>query len=455
MKFKRILFLLPLLLIAGSAGCDNENLYDQLSESRLKVILKGTYESNDPRPWDTTIISDDSMMYVNPDQRVTSGGASYPAAFPQSFKIDIAKICLDGDKFANYRKLYTSSISDADPFFNGQGVLFKNDDVTPGKQYYNAQIYLRKMIFDNADIFLPSSSNTERSSFLEKAEVIFNEVTTNGFDFNTDQVYALYDLLREETAGNNRVFPYSVPISGGFITDSEQDAVLEIRFVIKNFVKQYEHIKYDDVIGYESYHVFGLSDWLRDVHVMGSAYQGGNLISAARVYNPDSVGTITGSAGSTNCYVMAIPEDEVANLADYSFNAAKRLRPADEYNPLAPSYYASDFGMNLLNYYAEYERYKSEYEKYYVHMNDTTSTGYEQVWLEYAARISAFKMPPIVTWGGAAGTYTLANIPVGKQYRIYRSGTVNIGELPETWTARASDAAVSVAANGQVTTADF
>ncbi|MGL4368644.1 MAG: hypothetical protein ACRCUT_03085, partial [Spirochaetota bacterium] len=338
------------------------------------------------------------------------------------FKLDIAEIRINGDSFANNRNLFEIPISDSASFFNGNGVEYQNDDPKPNRHYSKVNIYLRKMILDNANVF-----TIDTGTFKEKVETVFSEEKTNGFDLIPSLVSSKYDSQREELTSTNRVFPLDVPISGGFETDGARDAVLEVRLVIKNYLKRYEFIDYDDVDDvYVAYHAFGISDWMRDVWHNESYYQGGNLVSVARGYHPDQTGTISGTA-TAGRYVAAIPADET--LTNYTGHPD---RPGIFYAPVKPTSLTSDINIAYIQYYAEYEKYKDDHHNYYQIIYNTYE-DYTSTWTAYEEAMNNFKIPPVVTYS-SDGSYTLENVPVGEPFKIYYSDETSVpGELPEVW----------------------
>ncbi len=120
----------------------------------------------------------------------------------------------------------------------------------------------------------------------------------------------------------NRIFPLSIPIDGGLIYDKEEkETVLEIRLVVKNFIKVYEYDYTGGLIRY-----FGLSDWLRDVKADETDI-GGNVIAVARSYVPGKTVTISGNTGVGSRYVVAIFAEN--DIADYTLTANAWLRTGD------------------------------------------------------------------------------------------------------------------------------
>lgn len=254
-------FIMIAAMFGSFAGCGGQALFDELSTSRLKVIVKGTYESNDARPWD--VFTDDGSVTFFPGED----------ANPTQFMIDIAELKLNGKSFANYRVTYRAGIDDADPFFNGTGIRYENDDVTPDKSYDRVSIYIRKLIFDNAKEYDASHA------FIKDMQTYFHEEIVNGYDFNQDRVepYPMY--------------PLTISIPGGFRYDNTEDeTILEIRVVVKNYVKKYE----------KSYNTTNF------VHY----YKMPAARAVARTYVPGKTVTLSGTA-TVGYYLIAITSEDV------------------------------------------------------------------------------------------------------------------------------------------------
>ena len=324
------LFLIIPALFAAASGCADNDLFDQLESSTVSVVLKGTFESNSPRAWDTSVagINDDSMTFVSADA-ARSSRAAFPAGssldssftsydqYPTEFCFDVAKMKVNGDDFAIERKVYRRAIGDTDPFFSGEGVGFPCGDVKRGKLYTNLRMYIRKIVINGANEYDVTADSAE---YVRAPHTTFGERNMFGSDIIQQCQWSFWDILRDEMYDINRVFPLSIPIAdggtngvSGFKSDATSSAVLEVRMVVKNYLKRYEVVKDDDVLGgYASFHVFSFSDWLRDVRPYRSAWLGGNIVTVARAYYPDSVGSITGtvSGDSVGAIVIAIPEEQ-------------------------------------------------------------------------------------------------------------------------------------------------
>ena len=419
--------------------CGDVPIFDEFATNRLRVVIKGTYESNSPAPWTSGFVEDDSKNTFT-----TEKGAS-ALTQPLEFMLDIAEIRLQGDstdKFAFYRNTYRFPFLDSEPFFSGEGIWYDNDDPYPDYQYHNVLLYIRKMIFPNAVDYIYYNSGW---TFYETVETIFSENDVYGYDFNQLQYNTYWDSLREEADDVLRVFPLSVPISGGLIfNNQEEETVLEIRLVIKNFIKQFEY-DYTDTDGYRHVvHYWGLSDWLRDVQADEEVI-GGNVLSVARVYVPGKTATISGSAGSVpnNSYVIAIEADDVSRyaLTDVAKERPK-TSPAGCGPPKPPNVIDPTNIESILDYYLQYQAYQVQYNTFIANCVDDGTFKFGSDWDAYENVVANYCIPPIVSRSDGTGSYTLTNVPVGKTYYIYYSTsdltTIGIAKLPDAFTKEGS-----------------
>lgn len=430
-----IVFFVAIVLVSGCTG--NKPLFDELSGSRLKVIIKGTFESTDHSGsvslWNTVVPGtkiDDSV-----NDFITDSSEN----FPTTFMVDIAEMRLDDDKVSNYRQVFTASVNDSDPFFNGQGVRLKCDDVKPGKLYTTVKLYIRKLIFDNATQWYLDTTNTVVQGSVP--QVIFHEKTVNGFDFNQLMVNTYYDYLKENYQDINRVFPLVIPIDGGLLVNEDEEVVLEIRLVIKNFIKLYEYDFTNDNGQPAAYHYWAPSDWLRDVHP-DDVYIGGNLLGVARVYRKDKVATVSGTTGSSG-YVIAIPAYDVygeeQKITSYLLNGSKKneneyqidlrwerpvYKPADQALKTTTIPGLSEIE-RILDYYLRYEQYKVEYNAFVEAVNNSS---YETKWDAYDGYKWSLRIPPLVAHtynDSGTNRYNLTNVPYG-EYLFYFIADNNI-----------------------------
>jgi hypothetical protein len=260
-KNKLLLLMLILLPLMFTSSCGDEPLITELVENRVKVILKGTFESDDSVP-------------------------AWSVSGPSVFYLDISEIRADGDKFANYRYVDSILLDESNGFFNGQGLNYDSDDLFIDEKYENLELYIRKMGFDNAS---PSATT-----------FYFNDKDVPGYDFNLKQIYLESGPDEDET---NLVFPLLAPVAGSINYDGKGEWIVEARVVIKNNIKKYST---SDGISF-----WAIDDNINDVSNESSVgYIGGNLASIAYAYKKDYTGTIT--VPSATGFLVAIPaEDDI------------------------------------------------------------------------------------------------------------------------------------------------
>ncbi len=423
-SMKKFLLLFAIAEFAMSS-CSDYPVFSEMGSSRLRVIIKGTFESNNPRPWD--ISSPENMRDDSIDDLTTDTTAA-----PTRFMLDIAEMRLQGsgsaDKFAFYRETYSIPLSDSEAFFDGTGVEFPCDDPYSNYQYTSVLVYFRKMIFDMATQF---QFNYATLSWEQQKtpECIFREEDVEGVDFNQIQYITFWDSLRTNYKDVLRVFPLYVYFPpGGFVYDRRYpETVLEIRFVIKNFIKFYE---YDDTSTgvYNVLHFWALSDWLRDV-LTDDSVMGGNIIAVARSYVPGRTATITGTGGSG--YIVAI-EAGVDDIANYQLTPPTRPDKSGAcYMPRVPVVLDYSEPYAWLDYYIQYEKYNDDLNSFITGCLDAGI--YDDQWDAYENQVENFKIPPLVTYKSGS-SYTLENVPVGKTYQLYDAAAGARGTLPTTYT---------------------
>lgn len=418
MKYNIIILLTVIFL--SSVGCGDTPVFTEMSTNRLKVVMKGTLESEGASNFPAMPAVNDPLIQDDSVDDVTAGSAD---VLPENFMFDIAELRLDKHKFSNYRKIIEASLTDADdPFFDGTGIILKNDD--PGEGNYDTvKVYIRKMVFDNAMIYQSTGNSL---TYEEPAEVIFHENDVNGFDFNQLQVNSYWDSLRLEGDETLRNFPLRVPIIGGLDYNKDnEETVLEIRLVIKNFVKKYEYDYYDEGV-FKVCHYFALSDWLRDVRA-GENDIGQNIHAVARAYVPGKIGKITVTTGVANQYVIAIPSSEA--ITDYGLTVSADSNSDTLFDgedirfdnacdlPQAPSY-PGEYIEAVLDYYLKYENYKVKWNAK-VPGSCPDLTAYETAWDTYEGTVENFKIAPYVLFAASAGSYTFNDVAPGS-YTVWR-----------------------------------
>ena len=428
-KYMQLLYALAIVILIGCTGDDA--LFDELAGSRVTVIIKGTFESTTDsssiKDWVTTV-SEPQSIDDSVNDMITDTDPDTLETFPDTFMVDIAEMRLakeDGgsdDKVAYDRQVFTAAVSDTDPFFNGEGVVYEQTNRLKGM----VMLYIRKLIFDNAtQWYFDSSGNIMQD---DAPEEIFHENDVYGFDFNQLMVNTYYDYLKQNYDDIIRVFPLRIPIDGGLVVDKDDDIVIEIRLVIKNFVKLYEYDFYNDNGYRAAYHYWAVSDWLRAVEP-DDVYMGGNLLGVARAYKKKEVATVKGSTPPG--YVIAIPATNMdgnpQTIANYFLSESNSgwNRPS-VYEPAAPLFpYGTVEG--YLDYYLRYEQYKVEYNAFVDAVNDGS---YETLWNSYDGYKHLLRLPPLVAHSN--GNYTLTNVPYG-QYLFYFVADADMlyGMLPD------------------------
>lgn len=418
MKYIKIIFIAIVPFIINS--CGDTAIFTEMSTNRLKVVIKGTLETNDVSHFDrmqsqainSAPLQDDSVS------EVTAGAQD---TYPTTFMFDIAELALNGVKFGNYRQLIDCSLaggntvaSESEPFFNGTGLVLTNDD--PGEGNYDTvQIYIRKMIFNNAIIYGGDFV------YQEPATVIFAETDRYGFDFNQLQTNSHWDNLRYEASEIFRNFPLNVPIIGGLQYNMDNaETVLEIRLVIKNFIKKYEYDYYDEGV-FQICHYYAFSDWLRDVRT-GENDIGRNIHAVARAYISGLTGSIDVTSATDGNYVIAIPSGE--NISNYAMEfPGSTVRNSNICDYPAGIPYPGLYIESILDYYLKYEKYKDDFNAVTCPDFDT----YETEWDNYESKVQNFRIPPYVAFV-AGGVASFVNIAPGT-YKFYEVSMPSYGNL--------------------------
>ncbi len=415
------------------AGCNNTPLLTEMGTSRLLIVIKGTYETNSPAPWNmpptpttNSLIQDDSVNDCN----------TVDDPLPTAFMIDVAEMKIMGMKgkiynFSKYRQAIIASLDDVHPMFNGVGWVLTSDDV-PSGGYLAVGLYIRKMLFDQARVYIPGGGGWSGQMVVD----IFAEQYLNAFNFNAMQTLSYYDTLRIEQYFNlNRVYPLVIPIQNGLVFNKDYPyTVLEIRMVIKNFVKKYETEGYNADGIFSVTHFYAMSDYLRNVKA-DDAMMGGNIITAARSYIPGIAGRIAGTCGGgINQIVFAVPAGDP--LSKYQVPAAGSFVRGSATGaikcdfPKVPGVYLGINPEPAIDYYLALEKYKYD-------LNVCVSAGslcntfeiYQTQWDAYIKNVNEFTLPPVATYVSSSTTsYVLENVMPGT-YDVYRATQPTYGNL--------------------------
>ena len=455
---------IAVLLLAFAVNCNKDPLLTDMKTKKLIVVLKGTYESNSPMEWNMPT----ACAHVDP---VTNKCDTYTPEYlaqmqddsvhecnsttdtlPNVFMVDLSEIRLfdtrgKSYKFANYRQTFASALSDSDPMFNGTGYPLSNDDV-PSKAYTAVALYMRKMLLDGAKSYAARGDGWYPSVVWD----VYKEGEYPTYNFNALQIHSYFDTLRLESTSINRVYPMVIPINdlltggaGMFYSSKFSYTVLEIRIVVKNFIKKYEQ-KASASSEYTVKHFHALSDWLNDVQ-KGDAVIGGNVLTVARTYVPELVGRISGTA-TAGRHVIAIPAgssilnytlnvdpfiDHSVTTAPYRDESMGTLRSLNPCNlPKKPTYYTGTSIYRALEYFLQYENYKYEWNKLvpqgtFVYPDATQLTTlcdsydtFKDQWNNYSREtgLRSMVLPQLAVYVPSSGTFSIANVMPGS-YDVY------------------------------------
>lgn len=454
---KQAIAIIVISTAAALPGCGNKPLLTEMTTHKLIVIMKGTYESNSPAPWSLppacfeatrdpvtnkcidytmghrALVQDDSVNKCNATNDVN----------PSVFLMDIAEVRLADSqgklhKFSNFRQNFSFTMNDANPFFSGAGYIMDNDDV-PSKLYPAVMIYMRKMLMDAAQKYVPQSEGWSASPMWD----VFAENQYPCLNFNKMQVHSFYDTLRYESSYFNRVFPVVVPIQdaalGMIYNDAFPVTVLEIRFVIKNFVKKYEYQSYINDV-FTTVHYYAMSDWLQDVK-KDETDIGGNLLMVARSYIPGLTGKISGNnTRGYAAHIIAIPagaditeytipgdDGTIPGVPDARYDGSAITPPESPrfYNPCdlskKPSAYLGSNINQALDYYLKAEQYNYNWNQL-VPSSCESFDDYKAGWDTFKREVGNFHLPQLAVWAADSTPFSFENVPPGT-YDVYVAST--------------------------------
>ncbi len=357
--------LIILFLAALFSQCTNQAVLSQLYNSRLKLVLMSTYESNDPYAQQDLYIAD--TLFTEADgtgtdlEGTTYFGEDDRTTFSQYF--DIAEVRLatgsglpSGNDpndyfefFARDRELLCSETSALDgkvletcienngvqklKELNSTGYNFPSVDV-PRNIYQHVAVYFRRMVT------YPSVNYDDQKAFSTENRASFDNREVQGTDAE-----ALYQFLPNATNTNPLMFPLENTSLNLNIPhpDEGKRFIIEVRFFTHNLWMK--HVIKGGVTGNFSTFV-GPSDWAADHDYdddASSGQLGGNVIVTARLYKPDEIGAImVSNLGATTVdpmnYIIAVnagvnaPTNTLplaATSIDATTATIKNLQPGD------------------------------------------------------------------------------------------------------------------------------
>jgi len=368
-KFTLALIVSAILLLQF---CTNEPILSQLVNSRIKMIVKGTYESNSPYAHRATLYEDD---YDSGDLQPFNRAINFSE---MKMYLDIAEIRIatgNGfttgtqaedywDFFARDRILLCSEYTalqskELDTCKENEGVtkltsFFEEGFSYPvldlaATTYQHLAIYIRKFI-------------TSPSSFYDDAMVLTTTSPKAKFDqrqLNALDIAKFYQYNPTETSDlNPKLFPLEKTGLSLVVPPGDESYVLEVRIFMKNLFMTHnqsdKNITGDGIAQSISY--IGISDWLYNYSYkdtsssptngrLVSDQMGGNILMTARIYEPKKVATITitsdggTSAPSSPYYALVETGTTFTPTANLPLAATQATLPASIINlPTNKSY---------------------------------------------------------------------------------------------------------------------
>lgn len=323
-----------------SFHCTNELVFSSLVNNDVTLKVMGTYESNDPYGWFASLYTDDIIDGATPTTPFDLTGSdlktTYQANFtPSSLKIfmDLAEIrvstgtgkpsgdlpadywemfaqdrqLLCSDYNAEYGKVLTDcqkedGIGKLNQFFNG-GFTYPAVDVPQGL-YRHIGVYFRRIVTQ------PAYQFNGTGTFIQENRTSFENRTIKGFDFANYYQFA----PDASTSTEPLLFPLQRTDLEMAVLGDDERYVMEVRIFLKNVMMT--HISQLNILSDASLSANILfaspSDWAFN-HQWQSETNfnrlGGNVILAARVYKPSTVGSIKMTFGTacSQAYVAAVP----------------------------------------------------------------------------------------------------------------------------------------------------
>lgn len=339
-KLTKIKLIIALIFVMHCGSADEGPLLSLLTNSRMLVLVKGTYASD--RPLAFSQINNNQLFIDNdnsdPDSEVldTDGVPAYDSLdlfidfgevrlSTKNYLSNLIEITTEQDAIdfwdvvSTERQVYCSRIYSIVPeneacldsgglvrfeeFFNGTGSIYPSRDVGPGT-YTHAGLFMRGVFtgFQKED-------GVAQTGFFDNNELFGADVLPllnydPGIDLAQKALLPpqFFPLHHRTVAGQQQY----MTVGDGFTP-----LVLEIRFNIKENLMLHSY----SVQGGNPRTIVGISDW-RKPHD-GQVNMGGNVLTRARMYYPDFTSTIRISGGteSTRHYYALYIENECADVS--------------------------------------------------------------------------------------------------------------------------------------------
>ncbi len=362
---KKAIPLIVLILLAVTS-CTGELVFSSLANTRLQLIVKGTYETNDPADWLGNFFNDDGYDAAVTDLTGSEFHSQTQAQTPANLKwyIDLAEIRLargngrpsgrDPEDYwqfisqdrvllcSQYNALQNRTLKNCreqngreklNQFFR-EGFEMKAYDIRAGR-YNHLAMYFRKVIVTPAAFF-----NTLSGEKITDATATFENRGVIGYDIE--------ERFQVKVGGSSvpLMFPLEKKNLVLDIPNDEEPFVLETRVFFKNNMMRHV-VRTSTTLGSFVYFIAPSDHAINHQYdsLVEAGRLGGNIALAARIYKPSQSGSvdvsgITVAGGNTINYIAAIPAgltfDPSTSLAYAATKAngagvIKNL-PAGEYN---------------------------------------------------------------------------------------------------------------------------
>jgi len=341
-NMKKTFLYLPLAgaVFAVTLTCSQVPLLSDLYNNRITLVLKGTYESNTPYGWNTSVYTDDSLasytgaiatstplqsnvsLYLDiADIRLSTGTGKPANVAPQDYwtyftpKREVFcsnnyangnlsyKIlsCYNDNGDQNYLDLFSS------------GFTFPAVDV-PQTTYKHMAIFFRKVIAGPAIAYSDAASNGPTTQ-----TTTFDNRFLDGINLMDSIVQ--YDLS-DTTKATPLLFPLQRTDLLLEIPPGRDPYVMEVRIFLKNLLMKHV-IQHNGGVSTAGPLTFvGPSDWKLNhasTDLTGAYQMGGNIAFTARIYDPANVGNLkivdnwNTAAYSSGAYYAVLPTGTIYN----------------------------------------------------------------------------------------------------------------------------------------------
>lgn len=284
--------------------CSNQPLLSELVNTRMTLVLKGTYESNGNVTTQPSLLpykystvggaagsnSDSSSfkIYLDlADIRLASGNGpgKDPKKYWQYFAQERVVMCPDTSSISGRVLTYCSStggIEKHTSFFNGNGITLSSAVDVEAKTYNHLAVFFRKFVSYPAFTYSSAGAKTNDNTVAFDGQKIYGDNAGLNYFFSKSD---------DTSSTTPRLIPLENKNLSITIPDDNQPFVLEVRIFINGLLMK--HLTKLDNGNYISF--IGPSDWSQNNYDM-SGKLGGNFTLTARVYQPNNVGSITTSA---------------------------------------------------------------------------------------------------------------------------------------------------------------